>query len=36
MSNRNNSDDKIVTDDMNVHNPAYVFWTCPYIWWECT
>ena len=29
ISNRNKSDDKKVTDYRNVHNPAYVFWTCP-------
>ena len=29
ISNRNKSDDKKVTDYRNIHNPAYVFWTCP-------
>ena len=31
MATRNKSDDKKVTDYRNVHNPAYVFWTCPYV-----
>ena len=29
VSNRNKSDDKKVTESYNIHNPAYVFWTCP-------
>ena len=29
VTNRNKSDDKKVTGYKNVHNHAYVFWTCP-------
>ena len=29
MGNRNKSNDKKVIDSRNVHNPGYLFLTCP-------